>query len=71
MLVYVADVDTLTARAIAAGATVLSPLADQFYGDRNCKLADPFGHVWMFATHQEDVSPAEMQMRAAALFGDK
>ena len=71
MLIYVTDVDALAARAIAAGAKVLSPLADQFYGDRNCKLSDPFGHVWMFATHQEDVSPEEMQKRTAAFFGGK
>ena len=69
MLIYVTDVDALVARAVAAGAKVLSPLADQFYGDRNCKLSDPFGHVWMFATHKEDVSPEELQKRAAALFG--
>jgi PhnB protein len=71
MLIYVTDVDALVKRAIAAGAEVLSPLADQFYGDRNCKLSDPFGHVWMFATHQEDVSPREMQKRAHFLFGKK
>ena len=71
MLIYVTDVDALVARAIAAGAKILSPLADQFYGDRNCKLADPFGHVWMFATHQEDVSPEEMQKRTAAFLGGK
>jgi len=71
MLICVTDVDALVARAVAAGAKVLSPLADQFYGDRNCKLSDPFRHVWMFATHKEDVSPAELQKRAAALFGGK
>jgi PhnB protein len=67
--VYVPDVDAFVARAVAAGATVVAPAMDQFYGDRSAKLADPFGHVWMFATHREDVPPAELQRRAAAMFG--
>ena len=66
---YVADVDAFCARAAAAGATVLRPVADQFYGDRSCQLKDPFGHTWSFATHVEDVSPEEMQKRAAKLGG--
>jgi PhnB protein len=65
---YVEDVDAVASRAIAAGATVLRPVEDQFYGDRAGKLADPFGHVWWLATHKEDVSPDEIQKRAAALF---
>jgi PhnB protein len=48
---------------------MLIPVADQFYGDRAGRLADPFGHVWIIATHTEDVAPEEMQKRAAALFG--
>ncbi|HVY70835.1 MAG TPA: VOC family protein [Verrucomicrobiae bacterium] len=67
LLVYVEDVDALVKRAEAAGAKVIKPLADQFYGDRSCKLADPFGHLWMFATHKEDVSREEMDRRAAAM----
>ena len=66
---YVEDVDAFCARAAAAGATVLRPVADQFYGDRSCQLKDPFGHTWSFATHVEDVSPEEMQKRAAKLGG--
>ncbi len=66
---YVDDVDTFVARAVAAGATVLRPLEDQFYGARAAKLADPFGHLWTFSTQIEDVSPEEMKRRAAALFG--
>ena len=61
--IYVADVDTLFARAVAAGATATRPPADQFYGDRSASLVDPFGHKWMFATHKEDVSNEEMQKR--------
>jgi PhnB protein len=67
--IYVADVDRVYARATAAGATVLRPVADQFYGDRSCQLRDPFGHAWSVATHVEDVSPEEMQKRAAKLAG--
>lgn len=63
--VYVPDVDVLNQRAIAAGATVQRPIADQFYGDRSVTLGDPFGHRWFFATHKEDVSPEELQKRAA------
>ena len=66
LLIYVEDVDALVTRAVAAGAKILRPLADQFYGDRSCTLADPSGHVWTFATHKEDVSMEEMQKRAAA-----
>jgi PhnB protein len=64
--IYVEDVDALAAQAEAAGAKVKRPVADQFYGDRAGSLEDPFGHVWHFATHIEDVSPEEMQRRAAA-----
>jgi PhnB protein len=41
----------------------------QFYGDRSCKLQDPSGHTWMFATHKEDVAPDELKKRAEAMFG--
>ena len=67
MYVYVEDVDAFFQRAVEAGATVLKPVADQFYGDRSCFLKDPFGHQWGFATHVEDVSPEEMERRAAAM----
>jgi PhnB protein len=67
--IYVADVDALAARAAAAGATVVRPVADQFYGDRSCQLRDPYGHTWSIATHVEDVSPEEMERRAAKLAG--
>jgi len=63
---YVEDVDALAAQAEAAGAKVLRPVADQFYGDRTGGFEDPFGHRWHFATHKEDVSNEEMQRRMAA-----
>ena len=58
---YVEDVDSVVARAVAAGAKVTMPVADMFWGDRYGKLEDPFGHQWSVATHLRDVSPEEMQ----------
>jgi len=60
---YVEDVDTVAAQAVAAGAKLLRPVADQFYGDRSGTLEDPFGHRWFIATHKEDLSPEEVQQR--------
>lgn len=61
------DVDAAFAKAVAAGAKVFKPVADQFYGDRSGTVIDPFGHVWTFATHIEDVSVEEMQRRMAEM----
>jgi PhnB protein len=69
MFVYVEDVDSFFKRALAAGATELKPVADQFYGDRMGFLKDPFGHQWGFASHVEDVSREEMERRAKAQAG--
>jgi PhnB protein len=66
ILLYVEDVDGLASQAIAAGAKVLRPIKDQFYGDRSCTVTDPFGHVWTIATHKEDVPPDEMRRRSEA-----
>jgi len=66
---YVEDVDAFAARAVGAGLKVLRPVADQFYGDRGGKFADPSGHRWWIATHKVDISPEELKNRAAALFG--
>jgi PhnB protein len=52
-------------RAVAAGATVVRPVQDQFYGDRSGSVADPYGHMWHVATHKEDLSPEEIKKRAA------
>ena len=59
--VYVPDVDSTTKQATTAGASVVRPLADQFYGDRTAGLQDPFGHKWYLSTHVRDVSKEEMQ----------
>jgi PhnB protein len=64
---YVEDVDATVARAVDAGATLTRPVSDQFYGDRNGGLIDPFGHVWFVATHVEDVAPDELARRASSL----
>ncbi|HVL82415.1 MAG TPA: VOC family protein [Actinomycetota bacterium] len=66
---YVQDVDAVHAKAVERGATSLSAPEDQFYGDRSCRIQDPFGHVWSIATHVEDVAPEEMQRRAAEAMG--
>jgi PhnB protein len=68
---YVDDVDAVFAKAIAAGATEVQPVENQFYGDRSGQFLDPFGHRWSVSTHIEDVSPDEMSKRAAqAMQGD-
>jgi PhnB protein len=67
LFVYVENVDKVFAQAVAAGATVERPLANQFYGDRTGGIVDPFGHKWYLATHIEDVAPDEMERRMKAL----
>jgi PhnB protein len=62
--VYVEDVDTVFDAAMAAGATEVRAVEDQFYGDRSGQFEDPFGHRWSVATHVEDVPPEEMAERA-------
>jgi PhnB protein len=64
--VYIADVDVVVQKAVDAGAKLVRPVKDQFYGDRSGSIIDPFGHMWSVATHVEDVSPEEMSKRAAA-----
>lgn len=68
MHLQVNDVDAWTQRAAAAGATLVSPPADQFYGHRSAKLLDPYGHEWRFSQEIEKVSVAEMQRRYDAMF---
>ena|SRR5690349_8425339 len=67
--VYVEDVDAVFADAVAAGATEVQPVTDQFYGDRSGTFDDPWGHRWNVATHVEDVPPDEMVERAMAAMG--
>jgi uncharacterized glyoxalase superfamily protein PhnB len=62
---YVDDVDRQFQQAVDAGAEVVMPLADQFWGDRYGLVKDPFGHQWSIASHMEDLSPSQLQERGA------
>lgn len=62
------NVDTLWNQAVSAGAQVVMPLGDQFWGDRYGQITDPFGHRWALGQHVEDVAPAEMERRAKEAF---
>lgn len=65
---HVKDVDAAFAQAVEAGASVVRPLQDQFYGERSGTVRDPFGHEWLLGGHLETVSIEEMQRRYTALF---
>jgi PhnB protein len=67
LFVYVEDVDAVVARAVELGATLQRSPQDQFYGDRDGHIVDPFGHGWTVATHVEDVAPEELMRRMAEL----
>ena len=69
LFIYVEDVDAVIARATELGATVQRSAQDQFYGDRDGYIVDPFGHGWTIASHVEDVPPEELGRRMAELFG--
>jgi PhnB protein len=62
---YVEDVDRAVERAVAAGAKLIRPVADQFYGDRVGGIEDPFGYRWFIATHKEDLTIDEIHRRAS------
>jgi PhnB protein len=63
LLLYLEDVDSAFDKAVKAGCTVKTPLADQFWGDRYGQVVDPSGHIWSLASHVEDVSEEEMKKR--------
>ena len=63
---YVEDVDAAVGRAVNAGAKLIRPVADQFYGDRTGGIEDPYGYRWFIATHKEDLTMDEIHRRAAA-----
>ena len=67
LMLYLANVDEVFHRAIAAGAKENRPVQNQFYGDRSGTVEDPFGHKWTIATHVEDLTPAEIEHRMAAM----
>jgi len=70
-LLYVEDPDATIDRAVELGATLKRPAADQFYGDRDGFIVDPFGHGWVIAAHREDVPAAELARRISAMFGQR
>jgi PhnB protein len=68
LFIYVEDVDAVIAHSVKLGARLQRPAQNQFYGDRDGYILDPFGHGWTIATHVEDVEPDEMMRRMAALY---
>lgn len=62
------NAEGLFERAVKAGAKVVMPLADMFWGDRYGRVTDPFGHEWSIAQHVKDVTPEQMQQAAAEMF---
>lgn len=67
LYVYVEDVDDAVERAVAAGATVLMPVEDRFWGDRTGRIIDPSGHVWTISTRIEETSEEERQHRWSSM----
>jgi uncharacterized glyoxalase superfamily protein PhnB len=69
MHLFVEDADVQFKQALAAGAEVVMPLADQFWGDRYGIVKDPSGHTWSIAHHVEDLTPEQMQAKMAQMCG--
>ena len=67
MRLLVDDADALVARAVAAGARLVSPVSNQFYGERSGRVADPFGYTWTIASRIEEMSVEEMHRRMEAM----
>ena len=67
LVLYVENVDQTVERAVRAGAKILRPVEDKFYGDRMGGIEDPYGHQWHVGTHVEDVTPEEMKRRMEAM----
>ncbi len=65
---HVDDTDAMLADAVKAGAEVLRPAEDQFFGERTASIRDPFGYRWMIGHSIEDVSTDEMQKRYENMF---
>jgi PhnB protein len=65
---YVEDVDAVVGEAIEAGAQVVMPVEDMFWGDRYGVVEDPFGHRWSVATHIRDASPEEIRAAAGKMY---
>ncbi|MFE5812687.1 VOC family protein [Streptomyces sp. NPDC056479] len=67
LFIYVENVDAVVGRAVELGATLKRAPEDQFYGDRDGTIVDPYGHWWTVATHVEDVTSQEAERRMAAM----
>src|SRR5438477_12167654 len=67
IFVYVEDVDAAIERAVAAGAKVLLPVKNQFWGDRTGRIIDPSGHVWTVASRIEETSASEREQRWSSI----
>ncbi|CAM5264450.1 Putative glyoxalase superfamily protein PhnB OS=Streptomyces violarus OX=67380 GN=FHS41_001486 PE=4 SV=1 [Streptomyces violarus] len=68
MALDVSDADAVAEAMLRGGASVVYPVADQHYGQRGGRLADPFGHLWMISQTIEELSPKEIQQRTTDLF---
>ena len=68
LFLYVEKVDVIFQQAVKAGATVVMPVADMFWGDRSGQVQDPFGHRWQLATHTEDLTKEQIEQRAQEFF---
>lgn len=68
LYLYVEDVDKTFNLAVSEGASVLYPVADQFWGDRHGSIKDPFGHIWSISTHVKDLAEEEIKKAAAEAF---
>ena len=66
--VFVENVDTAVQKLLDAGATIINPVKDEFYGDRVGQVMDPFGYKWMITTHKKDISFEEMQKQSDLWF---
>ena len=71
LYLYVEQADAAFNQAVQAGATVVMPVADMFWGDRGGHVIDPFGHRWWVATHKEDLTPEQMKQRAQQFFAEQ
>jgi PhnB protein len=65
--IFLNDNEALLRRAVRAGAEVIQPPTDMFYGANSASLRDPFGHVWVLLSWKQDLDPAEMERRGKAL----
>ncbi|MFH8497165.1 VOC family protein [Streptomyces coeruleorubidus] len=68
MALDVSDADAVAEAMLRGGASVVYPVADQHYGQRGGRLADPFGHLWMISQTIEELTPQEIQKRTTDLF---